>query len=74
MSNLTLDLHGIKHSDAKAHIERFIHQNELPVSIITGNSSKMKSILFDILKKEGLYGYYLDVANLGKIFITEEEI
>ena len=74
MSKKILDLHGIKHSEAKAHIECFIYQNELPISIITGNSSRMKSILFDILRKEGLYGYYLDASNLGKIFITEEEL
>ena len=36
-----LDLHGVRHEDVDRLVENFILLNNLPVTIITGNSQKM---------------------------------
>lgn len=74
MGKNTLDLHGTKHLNARIVIEDFLAQTDLPAWIITGNSSKMKKILFNVLEEEGLQAYYLDPGNLGKVLILDKEI
>ena len=46
-----LDLHNIKHVDAKILVDNFILKNftNLPIEIITGNSIDMQKIVFDIV-------------------------
>ena len=39
-----LDLHGIRHDDVERLVENFVLLNEPPLTIITGNSDKMRDI------------------------------
>ena len=71
---MILDLHGKTHSDAKSAIEFFLNNADYPVYIITGNSNSMKNILEKELNKRGLYAYYLNPNNLGKILISDKQI
>ena len=43
--NKQLDLHGMRHDEAERQVENFILLNEPPLSIITGNSDKMREIV-----------------------------
>ena len=47
----TLDLHGVSHGDADEKIRMFFNFADLPVTVVTGHSSKMRQILFKILKE-----------------------
>ena len=49
--NRLLDLHGVSHADASEKIRKFFNFAETPVKVITGNSQKMKEILFSIVKE-----------------------
>lgn len=56
---LTLDLHGIRHEDAKRKVELFIddhwgHQ----ITIITGDSSPMRTIVLKVIKEYNLCCQY----------------
>jgi len=68
-----LDLHRIKHKDAKTKVIRFIEQNwgsGVEVEFITGNSSKMKGIVMNVLDEYGLtyqISRMFDLNNKGYI-------
>jgi len=40
-----LDLHGVRHEEAERLVENFVLLNNPPLSIITGNSDVMRSIV-----------------------------
>ena len=50
-----IDLHGYTHNDAKHYLENELileyNNNNFPVLIITGNSTKMKSIVYEVGKE-----------------------
>ena len=49
-----LDLHGIRHSDVRKQLIRFIEGlwgTETKVEIVTGNSPDMKKIVIEVLKE-----------------------
>jgi len=50
---LNLDLHGVRHSDVEVAVEDFVltNQQQLPLFVICGNSSKMIDIVSKTLKK-----------------------
>ena len=50
---LNLDLHGVRHSDVEVAVEDFVlnNQQQLPLIVICGNSSKMIDIVTKTLKK-----------------------
>lgn len=50
---LNLDLHGVRHSDVEIAVEDFVlnNQQQLPLIVICGNSSKMIDIVSKTLKK-----------------------
>ncbi len=50
---LNLDLHGVRHSDVEVAVEDFVlnNQQQLPLIVICGNSSKMIGIVSKTLKK-----------------------
>ena len=50
----TLDLHGIRHDDVERLVENFVLLNEPPLTIITGNSDRMSSIVLSTLNKYGI--------------------
>ena len=45
MATKQLDLHGMRHDEAERQVENFILLNDPPLSIITGNSDKMREIV-----------------------------
>lgn len=67
-----LDLHGVKHSEVNKVLDDFIWEcisnNVVQATIITGNSSAMKSIAVQIISEYGLepsnywnFGAYFDI-------------
>ena len=48
-----IDLHRVKHEEAKGLIEDYILQNSLPIRIITGHSSRMREIVVATLIEHG---------------------
>lgn len=52
----TLDLHGVKHVDVEDIVLNWICFQSLPVVIVTGNSTQMKSIVKRVLT-ENKYSY-----------------
>mgnify|MGYP000119619548 CR=1 FL=1 len=45
----TLDLHGVRHNDVERLVENFVLLNEPPLTIITGNSDRMRQIVVNCL-------------------------
>lgn len=67
---MVLDLHGIKHEMVSEMVENFIFNHQAPFYIITGNSNRMKEIVFGVLDKYN-FKYFISTNNLGQITITE---
>lgn len=44
-----LDLHGVKHQDVERIVENFVLLNNPPLTIITGNSDRMRQIVVNTL-------------------------
>jgi DNA-nicking Smr family endonuclease len=64
-----LDLHGNRYEDARRKVINFIedHWNDgSELEIITGNSMKMKGIVFNVLDEYKLT-YQVSHMNVGKI-------
>ena len=53
MQKHVLDLHGFRHHEIDVIVENFIYlnQEEMPLTIICGNSSKMISIVKEVLDR-----------------------
>jgi len=72
-----LDLHGERHSNVDRLVENFVLLNECPLKIITGNSSKMKELVQDVLKRHGFKSSYElnshipRFYNYGCLIVTE---
>ena len=66
----TLDLHGVLHVNADDEIRKFFNFADLPVTVITGRSARMREILFKITEE---YGWkILDcVSNTAQFTITD---
>tara|TARA_B100000073_G_C23525103_1_gene489646 strand:- start:98 stop:313 length:216 start_codon:yes stop_codon:yes gene_type:complete len=49
-----LDLHGIKHADVQILVEDWVlvHQTEVPLRIICGNSAKMIQLVDEVLTQK----------------------
>ena len=68
----TIDLHGLKHEKVGSMLDIFIWENmkhnASAVKIITGNSSEMKKIVYDIAHE---YGFSIDDSwtNSGTLII-----
>jgi len=54
VSTKQLDLHGLRHDEAERHVENFILMNKPPLSIITGNSDKMREIVEYVCGKHNI--------------------
>ena len=50
---LNLDLHGVRHGDVEVIVEDFVltNQEQLPLIVICGKSSKMMELVSKTLKK-----------------------
>ena len=60
----TLDLHGIRHSEVERLVENFILLNNLPLTIITGNSNIMRDIVIGKCKQLDYYCEQWDSATI----------
>ena len=45
----TLDLHGVRHIDVERLVQNFVLLNEPPLTIICGNSDRMRQIVINTL-------------------------
>lgn len=66
-----LDLHGLYHHEVHGEVENFVllYSRELPIRIITGNSTFMRNLTEDILKKHN-FEYNIPAHNSGEIVVT----
>ena len=50
-----LDLHSVRHKDAKQLIEQYVYENRsnLLIRVIVGNSSRMRMIVIQCVKELG---------------------
>jgi len=64
-----LDLHNVKHEDAAQEIYHFLFIHQAPVKIITGQSYKMRGIVFKCLKELDMTFHYDKWLNLGCLVI-----
>jgi hypothetical protein len=55
LNSAELDLHGVRHSDVDRLVENFIYlnQNEIPLTIICGNSNTMIQLAKDVVDRIG---------------------
>tara|TARA_X000000368_G_scaffold148531_1_gene117135 strand:+ start:2143 stop:2367 length:225 start_codon:yes stop_codon:yes gene_type:complete len=53
VSSHILDLHGVRHHEVDLKVENFIYlnQEEMPLTIICGNSTKMVEIVKEVLER-----------------------
>jgi len=66
-----LDLHGIKHENARNIIEDFILLHSCPMEIITGNSLEMQKFTKEVLDKYKLYAFHKNFNNIGSVVVVE---
>ena len=69
-----LDLHGVRHHEVDLMVENFIflNQEEIPLTIICGGSSKMVELVMTVLDRTGseyLEGKGLDFGRITVIKI-----
>lgn len=69
---MKIDLHGVRHNEVRQKIDIFfwdaIRNNKSQIEIITGNSEKMKKIIFDICDE---YKFEVNklASNSGKLVV-----
>lgn len=68
-----LDLHGVLHNEVEGLVENFalLNSAELPIRIITGNSTKMKTLTQFVLELHN-FEFYTPIHNPGEIIITRD--
>jgi len=49
-----LDLHGVRHAEVDILVENFVLLEEFPLTIITGNSEKMASLVKNVLVRHNI--------------------
>jgi hypothetical protein len=69
-----LDLHGILHSEVESAVENFVLLNStnLPIRIITGNSTKMKTLTQFVLDIHN-FEFHTPAHNAGEIIVTQDK-
>jgi len=68
--NDKLDLHGVAYGDAIDLVHQFVNSNwrpNLELHIITGNSTKMQSLVMSVLEQYDLELVVNDMKNNGRI-------
>ena len=66
----TLDLHDTSYEEVEEKVKRHLNWVELPTTIITGNSVKMKDVVKAVVEEYGWY-IYQDPSNYGRIIVLE---
>ena len=69
MSSHILDLHGYRHHEVDLAVENFIYlnQEEMPLTIICGNSEKMLSLVRKVLDRSNAEYYDGEGYEYGQI-------
>jgi len=67
-----LDLHGTEHHGVEAKVVNFILKNETPLKIITGDSDKMRNIVFYILEEHGMEYHPEFYTNYGAFIVHDK--
>lgn len=70
MNEETLDLHGIPHEEVEDLVHQFVNSNwkpNLELVFITGHSTRMKSLVRQVLSQYDLEIVTMDLKNPGKI-------
>ena len=65
-----LDLHGVFHSEVRDKVENFVllHSTQLPIRIITGDSTRMRNLTINILERHK-FTYHIPPYNHGEIIV-----
>jgi hypothetical protein len=68
---MKLDLHGIRHQEVDIKVENFIYlnQDQLPLTIICGNSQRMIDLVNEVIDRIGCKTVIMDLY--GVIVIRE---
>jgi len=66
-NDLKLDLHGLTYDEIDRKLEEFCFINTPPFKIVTGNSDKMKKIVFNFLNNNDFKYMEGNVYNQGFI-------
>jgi hypothetical protein len=71
MKNSVLDLHGISHNQVDRVVENFVllHQSQIPLEIICGNSQVMVNLVISILNRIGCENF--ERVDYGTIIIRK---
>jgi len=70
----TLDLHDVRHSKVEEKLIKFINHRlplDLPFKIITGKSKVMRTLVTQLLQKNGLFWKYESYNNTGALLIMD---
>ena len=67
----SIDLHGLRYSEAELDLEDFILANTAPFEVITGNSEGMAKIVQKLLNKYNLSAIHINPNNFGAVMVTE---
>ena len=72
MQKHVLDLHGFRHHEIDVIVENFIYlnQEEMPLTIICGNSEKMLSLVRKVLERSGAEYYNGTGHEYGRIKVN----
>jgi hypothetical protein len=74
MTDHTLDLHGLKHSDVETNLESWLimeyNQFNFPLVVITGNSKRMKQLVYQASEKQE-FKYRVHPTNPGALIIYD---
>ena len=65
-----IDLHGVRHKDVYGLLEKPCIDDDIPFTVITGNSSTMKKIVTQIVATFGLHAHE-KLGNKGRRVICE---
>ena len=59
---MKLDLHGVRHHEVELMVENFIlmNQNQIPLTIICGNSQRMIDLVFNAINSIGCENVVMD--------------
>lgn len=69
----TLDLHGCSHAEAEEKLKSFLNFVELPCKVITGKSSRMKSIVKSIIYDYGWSSHEESAQNTGTLIVIDKK-
>ena len=74
MTDHTLDLHGLKHSDVETNLESWLimeyNQFNFPLVVITGNSKRKKQLVYQASEKQE-FKYRVHPTNPGALIIYD---